>query len=483
MRWVSYIFVFVCLSIGIPSIAQENSDVSDANHYLLIDNSGSMASYRESVDAEVADYIATELLGQNVSVTHFRGLDRDDCESKVIIRPLERYSARPQFAPPIADGSTLIVNALEALSSLDPAEPASVKLYTDGAYDDNDCETPEDVCAQVQRLRTTHPLIDFRFQYPEAIRTSGQLVFSCAAEIQERAASIKPENTATKPKPRAPIWPAVVSWSVVPWILVSLLAVNIFSRRRYTKQIEQSYDIEDPKNVETANEKIARRGLLGLLAAAGLVLVVFSFYEGTTFPAFLLVYEEANRPLLAIVFAWALTVVSGWYFVERMNDTRARQDRKWRVNERTAIERAEAKEVSRIQESFVNRLTDQQDREAARVLRVQDVLSEDEKTRVSELILKVDFVRAQISERIASVTSFKVLDRHQSATYSNLRSLLRLLEQSGQLSLEAKAELIAFFQNWERLLGRLPTLNERLEQKITDASISWPEPDDNNVAD
>lgn len=478
MRWVIIIFAILCLSIGKFSFAQDGTERSNANHYLLIDNSGSMAKYRESVDTEVADNITNQLLGENVSVTHFRGIDRDDCESAVTLSALQKYAERPEFAPPIADGSTLIVNAIGALSTLDPDQAASVTLYTDGTYEDNECETPEDVCAHVQSLRTSHPLIDFRFQYPDAIRRTGRLVFSCAGNVSEQAPAIETGEEETEVKARMPMWPAVVSWSFLPWILVSLLAANIVSRRRYTKLIEQSYEIEDPKNEETSKEKTARRSLLGLLAISvgSLVIFSFSFFGSITFPAFVVVYEEANRPLLAIVFAWALTVVSGWYFVEWMNDTRARQDRKWRVNQKTALERAEAKEVSRIQESLMNRFTEQQDRESARILRVQDALSDDEKARLSELILKVDSVRGQISEKVASVTSFKVLDRHQSATYSNLRSILRLLEASGNITAELNTEITLFFNNWERLLTRLPSLNDQLEQKVLGASITWPEP-------
>ena len=442
------------------------------SHYVLVDNSGSMTSFRESVDEEIRRMIAGDLSGADVSVTYFQGDSDTDCEGAVSIIPPRSADESFVLDPPSANGSTLIARAIDALRQDVPDEEASITLYTDGSYSDSVCETPEEICASLAKLRSERPLLDFEFAYPPAIRAAGRAVLSCAGELRASDATLPVIEESAGADWKVPTWPAVVAWSAIPWIFVLLLALNTVSRRRYTKDIEQSNEIDNPRNTATKTEKWAYRAMFAGLVVCTLCLLAFSIVGPTTWNAFSLVYQEANRPLLAIIFAWALTVVTGWYFVERLNDTQARQEKQWRINHASVLERAEAREVSRIRGTLASRYAEQQDRDWPVILRVQEGLSDEDRDRLSNLASHVDSIRARLSELIGEVQSFAVLDRYESASYGNPRSIVGLLIAAEKLDAEIEDDVTSLLDNWGRLLRRLPRIDESLEREILSFDIA-----------
>lgn len=465
MRRIILLFVGLFFSAGLSAVAEPT--------YFLVDNSGSMTSFRESVDEEIRHTVETELLGADVSITYFQGSGDGDCESDVEIAKPDIAGEPFVFDPPSAGGSTLIVRALNALRDIESEEQTSVTLYTDGSYTDSVCESPEDICSALVDLRLKKPQLIFDFAYPPAIRAAGRPVLSCAAnptpssELAEEVSTIRSDEVS-----EVPVWPSIAAWSVIPWIIVFLLALNTMSRRRHTKHIEESYEIEDPKKINTRREMWAYRALFALLGIAGLCLLVFALIGPTTWRAFGLVYEEANRPLLAIVFAWALTVVSGWYFIEVLNDNRARQNKQWRINHTSALERAEAKEVARIQELISDRFSKQQDSDRSVGLSVHEKLSDEERERLSTLFLKVESTRARLSEMIGEVRSYGILDKHDGATFYNPRSITRLLFTADKLDKPTGNEVTSFLEDWRRLLGKLPAIDQTIENRILSFDLS-----------
>ncbi|WP_430402501.1 hypothetical protein [Hyphomonas sp.] len=426
-----------------------------------------MTSFRESVDEEIRQTVERELEGSDVSVTYFQGANDNDCESDVTIATPDIVGEPFILDPPSAGGSTLIVTALKALRDIQTEEQTLVTLYTDGSYADSVCETPEDICSALADLRRSKPQLDFNFAYPPAIRTAGRPVLSCAGEpstslgLAEEVSTDPPEDVS-----EVPVWPSIAAWSVIPWVFVFLLALNTMSRRRHTKHIEESYEIEDPKKSVTKSEWRAYTALWIVLGLAALCLLVYAFRGPTTWRAFGLVYEEANRPLLAIVFAWVLTVVSGWYFVEVLNDIRARQNKQWRINHTSALERAEAKEVARIKELISDRYSYQQDRDGSVALRVQEKLSNEERERFSMLFSKVESIRARLLEMIGEVQSYAILDKNDGATFSNPRSISRLLTAAYKLDKPVGDEVTSLLEDWRRLLGKLPTIDVTIESNL-----------------
>lgn len=456
--------------------------------YFLVDNSGSMADLRDSVDAEIESLVSEEFAASKVSVTYFQGTAEGDCLSPVTINPAAPPKLPLTLKPPSAQGSTLIVKAIESLRQIPSGEAATVHLYTDGSYADSVCETPEGICAALAALKVDRPLIDFSFQHPPAVRNAGAPVLSCAEpaptiEVSAGTLTIKSDDGSTAAEHEAGgddsgaggkadqgathHMPTILSWAAIPWLIVGLLAMNTFARRRFTKAIEESDEIQDPTSKPEPLEKWTVRLLHALLVAAVLCLIFFAFFGQRTWVSFVTVYNEANRPLLAIVFAWALTVVSGWYFVERMKDMQARQSKTWRLNHASALRRNEVREVGRIKDLLTSRLSEHQNLESLGILRQREFIADDDNWgRVEAVSAKVELVRTRLSEMVAEVDAFSVLDRHQTATYANARSITRLLIAAGKLDTEAADGANAFFENWKGFLRKLPTIDVRLETAI-----------------
>lgn len=148
-------------------------------HYFLIDNSGSMSPHRDSAEQEISAAIQTLPENRDVSITYFRGVSNVDCQREVIIRTPTNVSQNTTFgADEIADGSTLLVGAINALHSAVPdGENVLVTVFTDGGLRGESCDTPDEVCSAVAALKTQRPEIRLQLRAPITIKELGVLLY------------------------------------------------------------------------------------------------------------------------------------------------------------------------------------------------------------------------------------------------------------------------------------------------------------------
>lgn len=138
-------------------------------HYILVDNSGSMASEaRRSLVIDILSY-ELEKLGDDtdVSLTFFQGppltevrVGLQACEVPVRLESFEKVSSLKSLDDlPPATGSTPIVSAIRAIGTVPSIEDKEFLLITDG---ESTCSNQIDICNSVRSLFRSGEEINLR---------------------------------------------------------------------------------------------------------------------------------------------------------------------------------------------------------------------------------------------------------------------------------------------------------------------------------
>jgi len=458
--------------------------------YYLVDNSGSMTNYREGengVDREVEGLVRRSPTGSEVYVQYFRGNTLADCESPVSL-PDEPVLVSDDFTldPKSAGGSTLIVHAVSALYGIDAESDATVVLYTDGSFEDSVCESPQQICSALLDLQRDRPRIRFKFEAPKSLRESGAPVLSCAGlePFDQPAAGDGTEGSSERDvedkrhavddeSDRSIVWPPLIALLLLPLFVVVPLVINILSIRRFTVDIETADKIFDPNKKLITEEVWAYLASVAVIMVTVGVIVAYYALDPDARDTHLHWFDAANKPLLSIVYAYAYTVVLGWYFVERMRDSHARKQNEWKVSYNESVRQFEVSEVSRIQGIFATarRNRDEYERRIIGNARSQleaDASAESESVqqRILELSNHMQAVKSRIDRALGEVTSYQVLRGYQNASFADYDGVAELLLESKMIDNQLALEVKRLFAAWSNLLDRLPRIDARLEQTI-----------------
>ena len=464
--------------------------------YYLVDNSGSMTSYREGengVDREVEGLIRGSPAGSEVYVQYFRGNAMTDCESPVSL-PDEPVLVSDDFTldPRSAGGSTLIVHAVSALYGIDAESDAAVVLYTDGSFEDSVCESPKQICSALLDLQRDRPRIRFKFEAPKSLRERGAPVLSCAGlkpfdqpaagdgtEENSEGGEEPNENAARDERDQSIVWPPLIALLLLPLFVVVPFVINILSIRRFTVDIETADRIFDPNKKLIIKEVWAYCVSVGVIMMMIAVIVAYYVLEPDARDTHLHWFDAANKPLLSIVYAYAYTVVLGWYFVERMRDSHARKQNEWKVSYNESVRQFEVSEVSRIHGMFATARRDRDEYEHRRIGDARSQLeadasaeSESVQQRILELSNHIQAVKSRIDRALGEVTSYQVLRGYQNASFTDYDGIAELLLESKMIDNQLAREVKRLFAAWSNLLDRLPRIDARIERAIMEFDLS-----------
>ena len=478
------LLIFAILSWALPAH-------SDATYY-FVDNSGSMTQYREGedgVDREVEALVRQSPVGSELYVHYFRGETKTDCESSILL-PSEPVQVSEDFTldPGSAGGSTLIVNAVSALHEIDAESEAHVVLYTDGSFEDSVCETPQLICRALLELQRERPLVRFKFEAPRALRNRGEPVLSCAGLLPfDRPLTVQRDGNENGERGNEPriVWLSLIAMLLFPILLVVPFLINIMSIRRFTVDIETADKVFDPNKTLVPRE-IWAYWISGFVIVVTILVVVACYiFNPDARDTHIHWFNAANKPLLSIIYAYAYTVVVGWYVIERMRDSHARKQNEWKVNFAESVRQFEVSEVSRIQSQFARARREQDDIERSLI---SDTLSqlEDEagdewesnQQRILELSNRVQTIKARIDRALGEVTTYKELKENQNASFADYEGIAKLLRDSERIDGELERGIKRFFAAWSNLLGRLPRIDGRQERIINEFDVSAFDADD-----
>tara|TARA_R110000744_G_scaffold340507_1_gene445758 strand:+ start:533 stop:2035 length:1503 start_codon:yes stop_codon:yes gene_type:complete len=467
----------------------------DATYY-LVDNSGSMTNYREGengVDREVEGLVRGNPTGSEVYVQYFRGNTMMDCESPVSL-PDEPVLVSNDFTldPRSAGGSTLILHAVSALYGIDAETDAAVVLYTDGSFEDSVCETPQQICSALLDLQRDRPRMRFKFEAPKLLRESGAPVLSCAGlkPFDQPAASDGTEgiseegddankNAAGDERDQSIVWPPLIALLLLPLFAVVPFVINILSIRRFTVDIETADKIFDPHKKLITEEVQAYWAAAAVIIVTLAVIVAYYVLNPDARDTHLHWFDAANKPLLSIVYAYAYTVVLGWYFVERMRDSHARKQNEWKVSYNESVRQFEVSEVSRIQGMFATARRDRDEYERRLIGDARSQLeaeasteSESIQQQILELSNHMQAVKSRIHRALGEVASYQNLRGYQNASFTDYDSVAELLLISNKIDNQLAREVRRVFATWSNLLDKLPRIDTRLERIIMEFDLS-----------
>jgi len=463
------------LSLSIPATAEPT--------FFLVDNSGSMTSLRVGelgVDTEVRDFVRNSTPGSEFFITYFRGLNKDDCESEVTLPDTPVLASRSfELSPESAGGSTLLVKAIRALKQLEPSQHGEVVMYTDGNFEDGACHTSAQVCQAVSGLKASHPNLMFRFEAPPLMRIRAAPVMRCAGldgvasnPIEARRTLVEDINIHFEQSDAGGsnkiFWWPLLALGFLPIFLVVPGIIHIITVRRYTIAIQESDEVGNP-NKKLEPRDYWRYGVVALLIAAS-VGTIFGYYvlEPLARDTHVHWFSSANQPLLAIVYAYTYTVVTGWYFVERMNDGHARKNKEWRIKEQRTIERFETSQVSDIQVRYAQSRQQQDIEDNATVKLAIDDFGEDEST-VASLQNTQDLVRGILSfidAKFGEITEYKEVRTLQNVSLSSPDRVLDTLVTAKKIDRAQQRELKTVLGRWARFVQKLPQYDGRLAAQI-----------------
>ncbi|MEM9375951.1 MAG: hypothetical protein AAGA72_06990 [Pseudomonadota bacterium] len=471
------LLIFAILSWALPAY----SDVT----YYFMDNSGSMTQYREGedgVDREVEALIRQSPAASEIYVQYFRGETKTDCESSVSL-PSEPVQLSEDFTldPGSAGGSTLIVNAVSALHEIDSESDSRIVLYTDGSSEDSVCETPQLICSALLKLQQERPRIRFKFEAPKSLRERGEPVLSCAGLLPfDRPFAAQDdgaENVEGSNETRI-VWLPLIAMLMLPLLVVVPFIINIISIRRFTVDIETADKIFDPNKTLTSNE-IAAYWISAIVIAVNVVVIVACYIVNPDArDTHIHWFDAANKPLLSIMYAYAYTVVLGWYVVERMRDSHARKQNEWKVNFAESVRQFEVSEVSRIQGLFASARREQDEYERRLIGDARSKLEaeasdewEANQQRILELSNRAQTIKSRIDRALGEVTTYQLLGEYQNASLDDYDGIAELLLDSGRIDGELAREIKRFFAAWSNLLDQLPRIDGRLERTLDEFDL------------
>lgn len=351
-------------------------------HYILVDNSGSMAS--EERRSLVVDILSFELekLGDDtdVSLTFFQGPPLSEvragsqaCEVPVDLKPFEKVSSvKALDSLPSASGSTPIVSAIRAIGAAPSNVGAEFLLITDG---ESTCSDQIDICNSVRSLFRSDQELNLRVRFidPKPQTLDALSCITTAQHVPSFEFHYSPPEVE-----RADFLAAQTYGALIAFMIIALsVRLNWWSRT--TKAIlDVDEEADDDKTAGDAledDERLKALEWIAIIAAA-----LFALWAGCAIANNLPKMPKANNSMLVFsnsafgsrLIPTAILGLVGWFMIQLWEIANIRREKKWRVKQqaqhrqiarrlRAAEERARLDDLRQLRQAQDKLRDDQRD--------------------------------------------------------------------------------------------------------------------------